>query len=140
MRVISSQQAADLLEDGMTVAASGFGGYCHPEAITAAVEERFLASGKPRKLTLLFAASTGDRQTRGMGHFGYEGLVACVIAGDGAERRALESLQSRKRSKRIAGRRASSRNSIERLRRVSLAWSPISVSVPSWIRFMAAAA
>ncbi|MBY5864470.1 acyl CoA:acetate/3-ketoacid CoA transferase [Rhizobium leguminosarum] len=81
MRVISSQQAADLLEDGMTVAASGFGGCCHPEAITAAVEERFLASGKPRNLTLLFAASTGDRQTRGMGHFGYEGLVACVIAG-----------------------------------------------------------
>ncbi|WP_458382931.1 CoA-transferase [Rhizobium anhuiense] len=81
MRVISSQQAADLLEDGMTVAASGFGGCCHPEAITAAVEERFLATGKPRKLTLLFAASTGDRQTRGMGHFGYEGLVARVIAG-----------------------------------------------------------
>nr|WP_246590441.1 CoA-transferase [Rhizobium lentis] len=65
----------------MTVAASGFGGCCHPEAITAAVEERFVASGKPRNLTLLFAASTGDRHTRGMGHFGYEGLVACVIAG-----------------------------------------------------------
>jgi propionate CoA-transferase len=81
MQIISPQQAADLLEDGMIIAASGFGGCCHPEAVTAAVEARFLASGNPRNLTLLFAASTGDRKTRGMGHFGYEGLVARVIAG-----------------------------------------------------------
>ncbi|GAC1414437.1 MAG: acyl CoA:acetate/3-ketoacid CoA transferase [Burkholderiaceae bacterium] len=81
MRIITSQQAANLIEDGMTVAASGFGGCCHPEAISSAVEARFLASGTPRHLTLLFAASTGDRKTRGMGHFGHEGLVSRVIAG-----------------------------------------------------------
>ncbi len=65
----------------MTVTASGFGGCCHAEAISAAVEARFLAEGRPRALTLLFAASTGDRKTRGMGHFGFEGLVKRVIAG-----------------------------------------------------------
>jgi propionate CoA-transferase len=81
MQIITSRQAADLLEDGMTIAASGFGGCCHPEAITAAVEARFLDTSKPRDLTLLFAASTGDRKTRGMGHFGHEGLVKRVIAG-----------------------------------------------------------
>jgi propionate CoA-transferase len=81
MRIISASDAACLLGDGMTVAASGFGGACHAEAISAAVEERFLAEGRPRDLTLLFAASTGDRKTRGMGHFGFEGLVKRVIAG-----------------------------------------------------------
>ncbi|MCJ2071360.1 acyl CoA:acetate/3-ketoacid CoA transferase [Methylobacterium sp. J-030] len=81
MRILTALQAAALLRDSMTVAASGFGGCCHPEAITAAVEARFLAEGAPRGLTLLFAASTGDRKTRGMDHFGHEGLVARVIAG-----------------------------------------------------------
>jgi propionate CoA-transferase len=81
MEIISADRAAGLLRDGMTVSASGFGGCCHPEAITAAVERRFLAEAGPRDLTLLFAASTGDRRTRGMGHFGFEGLVARVIAG-----------------------------------------------------------
>jgi propionate CoA-transferase len=81
MLIIEAQEAARKVRDGMTVAASGFGGCCHPEAITAAVEERFLSEGTPRDLTLLFAASTGDRKTRGMGHFGYEGLVRRVIAG-----------------------------------------------------------
>jgi len=81
MRILSASDAAGLLTDGMTVAASGFGGGCHAEAVSAAVEARFLAQGTPRNLTLLFAASTGDRKTRGMGHFGFEGLVKRVIAG-----------------------------------------------------------
>ena len=57
MQIITSNDAAALLKDGMTVAASAFGGCCHPEAISAAVEQRFLAEGGPRGLTLLFAAS-----------------------------------------------------------------------------------
>ncbi|HWK44946.1 MAG TPA: CoA-transferase [Stellaceae bacterium] len=81
MRILSASDAARVIRDGMTVAASGFGGCCHAEAVSAAVEERFLAEGRPRDLTLLFAASTGDRKTRGMGHFGFEGLVKRVIAG-----------------------------------------------------------
>jgi propionate CoA-transferase len=81
MRILSASEAARILKDDMTVAASGFGGCCHAEAVTAAVEQRFLAEGHPRGLTLLFAASTGDRKTRGMGHFGFEGLTKRVIAG-----------------------------------------------------------
>ncbi|GAB4069177.1 acyl CoA:acetate/3-ketoacid CoA transferase [Ancylobacter sonchi] len=81
MQIVSAADAARLLKDGMTVAAAGFGGCCHPEAISAAVEARYLSEAAPRGLTLLFAASTGDRKTRGMGHFGHEGLVRRVIAG-----------------------------------------------------------
>jgi len=81
MNILTASEAAARLRDGMTIAVSGFGGCVLPEAITAAVEERFLAEAAPRDLTLLFAASAGDRKTRGMGHFGYEGLVKRVIAG-----------------------------------------------------------
>ncbi len=81
MQVVSAAEAASLIRDGMTVTAASFGGCCLAEAVTEAVEARFLAEGAPRDLTLLFAASGGDRKTRGMGHFGFEGLVSRVIAG-----------------------------------------------------------
>jgi propionate CoA-transferase len=81
MKVVTAPQAAALLRDGSTVAASGFGGFGHPEAVTDAIEKRFLAEARPRDLTLLYAASNGDRRTRGMNHFGNEGMVRRVIAG-----------------------------------------------------------
>jgi propionate CoA-transferase len=81
MKIIDAASAAELIEPGWCVAASGFGGFCHPEAITAQIEERFLKTGEPRNLTIIFSASTGDRKTRGMGHLAFEGLVSRVIAG-----------------------------------------------------------
>lgn len=81
MKIIKASEAAALLEDGWTITASGFGGFGHPEAITDAIEKRFLKEGKPRSLTLIYAASNGDRRTRGMNHFGNEGAVRRVIAG-----------------------------------------------------------
>jgi propionate CoA-transferase len=81
MKIIDTAAAADLIQSGWCVAAAGFGGFCHPEAITAAMEERFLRTGQPRDLTIIFSASTGDRKTRGMGHLGFEGLISRVIAG-----------------------------------------------------------
>ena len=80
MQVISAGEAARLIKDGSTVTSSGFSGYCHPEAISAAVEERFLAEGAPRDLTILFGAAIGDGAGRGMGHYGFEGLIRRVIA------------------------------------------------------------
>ena len=81
MNRVSAGEAASLIQDGWTVAASGFGGFGHPEAVTAAIEKRFLAESNPRDLTLLFASSNGDRRRRGMNHFGNEGMVSRVIAG-----------------------------------------------------------
>ena len=81
MKAISSSEAAALLADGWTVSTSGFTGSGHPEGITTAIEKRFLASGRPRGLTLIYAAGQGDRATRGTGHFGHEGLVKRIIGG-----------------------------------------------------------
>jgi propionate CoA-transferase len=81
MKVITARKAAALVEDGWTVSTSGFVGAGHPEALTDAIEQRFIAEQKPRDLTLIYAAGQGDRKTRGAGHFGHAGLVKRVIGG-----------------------------------------------------------
>jgi propionate CoA-transferase len=81
MKIITSKQAAELVQDGWTVSTSGFTGSGHPEGISSAIEARFRAHGRPRDLTLLYAAGQGDRATRGTGHFGCEGLVRRIIGG-----------------------------------------------------------
>jgi len=81
MKRITCAEAAQLLEDGWTVSTSGFTGSGHAEGVSAAVEKRFLASGRPRGLTLLYAAGQGDRATRGTGRYGHEGLLKRIIGG-----------------------------------------------------------
>jgi propionate CoA-transferase len=81
MKIISSQAAAGLLQDGWTVSTSGFTGVGHPENISRYIEERFLSTGHPRNLTYLYAAGQGNREGKGSGRFAHEGLVARVIGG-----------------------------------------------------------
>lgn len=81
MKRITCAEAAQLLEDGWTVSTSGFTGSGHAEGVSAAVERRFLETGRPRGLTLLYAAGQGDRATRGTGRYGHEGLLKRIIGG-----------------------------------------------------------
>jgi len=80
-KIISAVEAAKLIGNNVTVATSGFCGSANPEALTTAVEERFLSEGVPRNLTLMYCAGQGDGKDRGTNHFGHEGLVKRVIAG-----------------------------------------------------------
>lgn len=80
-KVISVEEAARVILDSDTVATSGFVGIGFPEALALGLEQRFLATGSPRNLTLVFAAGQGDGKIRGLNHFAHEGMVKRAIGG-----------------------------------------------------------
>ncbi|MGO4325496.1 acyl CoA:acetate/3-ketoacid CoA transferase [Cupriavidus sp. 2TAF22] len=81
MKVISAQQAAALVQSQWTVASAGFVGAGHAEAVTSALEQRFLECGLPRDLTLVYSAGQGDRGARGVNHFGNAGMTGRIVGG-----------------------------------------------------------
>lgn len=80
-KVIDLEQAVQIVKSGDCVGTGGFVGIVFPEEIAVALEKRFLETGEPRGLTLIYAAGQGDGKDRGLNHFGHEGLVKRVVGG-----------------------------------------------------------
>ncbi|HMK43307.1 MAG TPA: acyl CoA:acetate/3-ketoacid CoA transferase [Dissulfurispiraceae bacterium] len=80
-KIVKAEEAVSFIKDGDTVASGGFVGSGFAEEIAMKIEEAFLQSGKPRDLTLIYAAGQGDGKTKGLNHLGHDGLVKRVIGG-----------------------------------------------------------
>lgn len=80
-KTISLRDAVSLVQDGDTLATSGYGGSGVPEQLIVALEERFLETGKPENLTLMYAGGQGDGKERGLNHLGHEKLLKRVVGG-----------------------------------------------------------
>jgi len=80
-KMITAQEAVKLIKTGDTVFVGGFVTLGHPQELTIELEKRFLETGKPRNLTLVYGAGQGDRKERCVNHLGHEGLLKKVIGG-----------------------------------------------------------
>ena len=81
VRVITAEEAALMVKDGDTVSTGGFVSCACPEALTKALEQRYVETGHPSDLTLFFAAGQGHRDGTGGDHFGHEGMCKRVVGG-----------------------------------------------------------
>ncbi|HWI00907.1 MAG TPA: hypothetical protein VNT27_11300 [Propionibacteriaceae bacterium] len=105
-KVIGVEEAVETVLSGDTVATGGSVEIGFPEHLAAALERRFLASGEPTGLTLVFAAGQGDGKRRGLNHLGTRGWSAGVIGAHWGLVPALGRLATATSSRRTACPRA----------------------------------
>lgn len=92
-RWVDAAEMAQQVFDGATVVLSGSGGGLQePDHIAEAIEQRFLATGHPRDLTLVHGLGIGDGTESGISRFAHEGLVKRVIGGHWTWSRRMQAL------------------------------------------------
>ena len=81
-QVVSARQAADLIGDGAVVTVSSSSGLGCPDAVLAAIGERFEETGAPRRITTLHPIAAGDMYgIKGIDHLAKPGLLDRALAG-----------------------------------------------------------
>jgi len=80
-KIVSAHDAVAIIRPGDTLATSGFVGIGTPDELLAALSERFVETGEPRNLTLVFAAGQGDGKERGLNRLGHDGMLKRAVGG-----------------------------------------------------------
>ncbi|MBU1274016.1 MAG: acyl CoA:acetate/3-ketoacid CoA transferase [Proteobacteria bacterium] len=78
---ISAAEAVELIQNGQTIASSGFGFAAAPEEILAEMGRAFRQKGRPRDLTLVFSSAQGNSKDLGLDHLAQPGLLKRVVGG-----------------------------------------------------------
>ena len=80
--ILTAEEAAELISSGAVVTVSGSAAQLVPDNILGGIEARFLASGEPRDLTVVFPVAVGDSfGTVGLDHLAHPGLIKRLIGG-----------------------------------------------------------
>lgn len=81
--------AVALIQDGQTIAFTGFGGIMHAEALSKGLGDYYAAHGRPRDLTIVHAAGQGNWADKGLEHLARKGLIRRIIGGHYATCRTI---------------------------------------------------
>lgn len=95
-KVVSAAEAVAVIKNGSMIATGGFVGTGFAEHLAVALEKRFLESGEPQNIGLVYAAGQGDGKSRGLNHFIHPGMVGKVVGGHwglvpGLQKQAMEN-------------------------------------------------
>ena len=81
-KIKNAAEAATLIPNGAIVAVNSSSGLCCPDAVLAAIGERFRKERAPRDLTMLHPIAAGDMfGTKGIDHLAQPGLISTIIGG-----------------------------------------------------------
>lgn len=80
-KIMPVEDAIALIQNGDTMAVSGYGTNGVPEKLLAGLEAKFESESSPLDLTLVYAGGIGDGKKRGLNRLGHEKLLKRVIGG-----------------------------------------------------------
>lgn len=80
-KIVKPEDAINLIHDGDVIAFGGFIGIGIAEEFIIQLEKRFLETGSPRGLTLLYASGLGDGKDSGMNRLAHKGLLKRIVCG-----------------------------------------------------------
>lgn len=79
-KIVSVEEAVSFVKNGDIITCTGFINALFPEKLGTFLERRFLETGEPKGLTLLFSDGVGDTWGgKGLNHFAHEGMVSRLI-------------------------------------------------------------
>lgn len=82
VKFCTTKEAANMIPDGAYIGTVGFLLTGAAEEILLEMENRFLETGSPKNLSLMWASGVGDGGTiRGINHLCHEGLLKKVVGG-----------------------------------------------------------
>ncbi|MDD3164401.1 MAG: 3-oxoacid CoA-transferase, partial [Oscillospiraceae bacterium] len=81
VKVITSAQAAAMIQSGSRLCSQGMGGNDVAEELMLELEKRFLETGEPKHLKWMHSSGQGDKGSKGLNHMAHEGLLDEIIGG-----------------------------------------------------------
>ena len=81
-KVRSAAEAIGRIKDGAVIAVNSSSGLLCPDAVLAALGDRFLKEGAPKNLTTIHPIAAGDMfGTKGVDHLAHKGMISRIIGG-----------------------------------------------------------
>jgi len=90
-KAMATEEAVQLIKTGNTISVCGISAGLTPDKVLAALGERFLKTGLPRDLTMVFPVAVGDAyEIKGLDHLAHEGMIKRLIGGSFTVARSSE--------------------------------------------------